>query len=129
MAIERRGFLKSLTLGLVGGYMATSLPTGWLPTRIKQETALRFLSMSWNLHTKGTGGASRPLEMFASRRVFESFEGEIQANQRFVPHDTFEMTGAQVKRLAFKSAKLMNEETRGWYVRIKSADGREVTYS
>ena len=114
MGMNRRGFLGALATGLVGACVATKIPTAILPAPVRTRAACEFLRKAYNDYSGGQVGR-HPREMFVGRELFEAFEGELIANERFVTFDTD--AGYQDPALRFKGAKV-RPEGRGWTVRI-----------
>lgn len=111
--MNRRGFLSLLATGAVGACVAAKVPTGWLPEPVQRYAACEFLRKAYNDFSRGRFG-QRPREMFAGRELYEAFEGEIIANQRYV------LTPYKIckgESLMFKGLRL-RPEGRGWTVRI-----------
>jgi hypothetical protein len=119
---SRRGFLGLLATGAVGACVAAKIPTALLPQPVRTRAACEFLRKAYNdacerarIEGWPTNGEWRwhPHEMYAGRELYEAFEGELIANERFVMANTDD----RGESLMFKGARLF-PEGRGWTVRI-----------
>lgn len=104
--MNRRNFLG----GLVTVCVAVQLPINWAPTDIKKDVAIKYLMKIYNDFAKGKGARHIPHDMYATKRLFEAFEGELKVNQRWV------LSGAEPDHLnlAFKSVRLHRVDQSGW---------------
>lgn len=111
--INRRQFLARCSTGLVGAALLTRLPLKYLSTETKRIAATEYLSKHWHNYVKGKGRGN--FDMAAGGALFDAFEGELIANQRFVSHET----GAAGHALMFKAHRLYRNHDRGWYVEFR----------
>lgn len=110
MILNRRNLFKALAGMVAGGAVVTKLkpipvslpkPVRWQEAVLGEFDAIRFLSDNYNIHAKV--GLS-PHTMYVSQAMFERYESQLQACQRFCSVE--EMQQGYVA-LAFKSARVM----------------------
>ncbi len=123
--MNRRGFLKRLTVSAAGVALAYNLPTILFSERTKRYAATAFLAEAYNRDMRGLGVEHQPRALYASARVFDAFEGEHQKLRRFTA--SADVPGS---RSVFKAALLYRvNHTSGWYVDIHAADGTVTRYT
>lgn len=112
---SRRGFLRRLGIGTVGVLALASVPAALVKTVGLGEHARLYacehLRKVYNAYAKGRPASQHPKAMVCGRELFEAYEGELLANQRFTPHHYGPST------LMFKGAE-MRAAGRGWYAKV-----------
>lgn len=115
--MNRRAFLQRFGVGVVGALALAHVPAAVVKAVGLQEPARRYaceyLRKIYNSHAAGDH-RKHPRVMHAGRDLFEAFESEITACERFVSNDR-EFAGT--RHLAFKGAKLICSGT-GWRAEV-----------
>jgi hypothetical protein len=121
VGMNRRGFLGALATGLVGACVATKVPTGWLPEPVRRTAAREYMRKAYNEYARGVV-MNHPRAMLVGRELYEAYEGELVAMERFVWVDR-EAESAGLPTLAFKGAHVLAHPLtglRGWEVLLLS---------
>ena len=115
--MNRRAFLQRVGLGVAGALALAHVPAAIVKTVVGEQTARRYASeylrRVYNDHCKGRPISEHPHRMEAGRELFEAFEGELIANERFTSAP--EIGGP--RNLRFKGARL-DCVGAGWVARV-----------
>lgn len=113
--MNRRGFLGLLARGAVGVCVVAKIPTALLPAQVRTRAACEFLRKAYN-DFHGGRMDRMPREMYAGRELYDAYEGELAANERFGANGP-SAGGFRREGLMFKGV-MLRPEGRGWTVRI-----------
>lgn len=101
--MNRRDFLKRLTVGATAVVIAANIPISWVPTAVRRPMALEYLTRIYSNAAKGKVFTGIPTHIFVSHELFEQIEGEMQCLLRYTDSD---VTAPHVQTLAFKASRL-----------------------
>lgn len=113
--MNRREFVKRFGIGLSAACALASIPVSAVEALTTVEGAKRiaceYLRKVYNEHSRGAP-MNHPRRMEAGRELYEAFEGELVANERFCSGDDPYLTG-----LMFKGARVECVGA-GWTARV-----------
>lgn len=96
MRLTRRDFFSSVSTALVGGFVATNVPIGWLPKPIRAAGVSGYLTRLWNDFVRANG--RMPVAINISLAMFEQFKSELTTIARIAPGtDPYEHRGVLFK--------------------------------
>lgn len=84
MRLTRRDFFSSVSTALVGGFVATNVPIGWLPKPIRAAGVSGYLTRLWNDFYRANG--RMPVAINISLAMFEQFKSELPTMMRFTEY-------------------------------------------
>jgi hypothetical protein len=118
--MNRRDFLKRFGVGVAAAAALAQVPVAVVQALDTAEAGKRlaceYMRRVYNEFSRGRGLAGLPRRMFVSPGLFEAYEGELMANERFVVVG-FDDPGSP-RVLCFKGARVSADPSmRGWSAR------------
>jgi hypothetical protein len=109
--MTRRTFFRGIATVFVGvGLSAKTIQELVGPAPL-QDSVLNTLTKAWNAHMKGLGVKRSPNYLIVGQDLFEGFEGELQANQRWV---VTSVEDPGFRSLWFKGIMMISTGRPGW---------------
>lgn len=109
--MNRRDFLKRLTVGATAVVIAANIPISWVPAHLRSRVALDHLTTAYNAASKGVGVRNIPRQIFVSPELYKQIESEMLATERFCET----VSAPTVPTLKFKIATMYAKPyMRGW---------------
>lgn len=118
----RRGFLGLLATGTVTACLATKIPTAWLPEAIQTRAACEFLRQKVNDWLGKYGWDYPPKVIVADGALFDAYDSELVANERFVLARMEPRPGERM--LTFKGIPVRRSAiaTNGWHATLVAGE-------
>lgn len=119
--MNRRAFLKRFGIGVTAALVLASLPEAAIRSLTTEQAAKRlaceYLRKVYNEYCRQHPGAY-PVRMEVGRELFDAYEGELQANERFVRRTVGEFDVIDTSPgLMFKGAEV-RPVGRGWLATV-----------
>ena len=113
--MNRRGFLQRFGIGLAGALALAQLPASAVEALTQPDAArllaCEYLRKRYNEFARGRSVWDQPERIEVSRGLFEAFEGELVATQRFV----YNYAPPSERNLCFKAARVViREDIQRW---------------